>query len=108
MWTNLRAHLTRSLAPKPFAPSMTVPELEDAVRPHVVAWVGERITANYTPSGVRLRLIAELAAARPNFFNQYIDDSVVPRSLMNWVRRIVRDELSWWMDRSARFRFRVD
>lgn len=108
MWQNLQAHLTRSLDPDAFAPTVTFPELEDAVRPHVATWVGERITANYTPSGIRLRLIAELAAARPDWFYQYIDDSVVPRSLMNLVRWIIRNELSWWMERSARFRLRAD
>ncbi|MGE0425756.1 MAG: hypothetical protein AB7O88_26080, partial [Reyranellaceae bacterium] len=87
MWTNLQAHLTRSLDPKVFTPAATASELEDAVRPHVIAWVGERIRANYTPTGIRLRLIAELAAARPIYFAyQYIDDSIVPRSLMPLIR----------------------
>lgn len=103
MWDDLHHHLLRSIPP--LGESATIPELREIVRPIVADWVGQRIQANLTSRGLRLRFIGQLLTASPLDMRYYFDTTPLAPSISVLFLGAVQTELGSWIERSRRFSF---
>lgn len=104
MWISLDLHYRVKRSLESVTALTTRPELEAKLRAVVVDWIDQRLRANLSRRGFRLRLLADLHTANPNWRDVF-DASPVPSDLHTPVILVVETAVKEWIERSARFKF---